>query len=150
MAGYVTDYARDLIAGGSGTALNLTTATIWWMLMNAQVATRSSTTVAGLTPATYEINGTNYTRGYAGTGRKAIGTRTRSTAANKVGVLVTVSPVWTNLGADCGTIKQVVTWLKVSSDADSYVISYENIADVICNGASWTYQVNSSGLWTLA
>ena len=143
MAGYVTDWARDQIGYGQ---LNLTTAAIYWMLLTTAAATKQTTTVS--TISSYELSGSGYVGGYSGAGRLALAGRAHSYTANRAYISAT-NPAWT-LGNGL-TVNQIVTWLKIaSSDAVSYVISYETFPSTVTgNGALWTYQINANGLWTL-
>jgi hypothetical protein len=146
MAGYFTDKARELILAGT---LNLKTADIYFVLLNATGGGSKDIEYLSEVVAN-ELTGTGYTGGYGGSGRKTIGAtgdRTVSHSSAK-GTLDVASPTWTGLNA--GTIGEVLTVVKGTSDADSLVVSYENITDVPTNGGDWTYEIATLGLYTLA
>ena len=146
MAGVLTDKAREMILGGT---LNLKTADIYYLLLNSSAGCTKDTEYVSEVVAN-EISGTGYTGGYAGAGRKTIGgtgDRTVSHSSAK-GTLDVASPTWT--GLDAGTIGEVLTVVKGTSDADSLVVSYEDITDVVTNGGPWTYEIAALGLYTAA
>lgn len=146
MAGVLTDKAREMILAGT---LNLKTADIYFVLLNASGGADKDTEYLDEVVAN-EISGTGYTGGYGGSGRKTIGTtgnRTVSHSSAK-GTLDVTSPTWTAL--DAGTVGMVLTVVKGTEDADSLVVSYEDITDVPTNGGDWTYEIAAIGLYTLA
>ena len=146
MAGVLTDKAREMILAGT---LNLKTADIYFVLLNATGGGTKDIEYLGEVVAN-EISGTGYTGGFGGSGRKTIGTtgnRTVSHSSAK-GTLDVASPTWT--GLDAGTIGEVLTIVKGTGDADSLVVSYEDIADVVTNGSAWTYEIATLGLYTAA
>jgi hypothetical protein len=146
--GYLTDKARELLLAGT---LNLKTDDIYFVLLNASGGASKDTEYLSEVVAN-EVSGTGYTGGYGGAGRKSIGatgdrTVTHSGSTHKASLDV-VDPTWT--GANFGTVGEVLTIKKGTSDADSLVISYDDITDVVTNGGDWTYAIAAAGLWTLA
>jgi len=146
MAGVLTDKAREMILGGT---LNLKTADIYFMLLNASDGATKDVEYVSEVVAN-ELAGTGYTGGYAGSGRKTIGATGDRTVSHSsaTGTLDVASPTWT--GLDAGTIGQVLTIVKGTSDTNSLVVSYETITDVVTNGGPWTYEIATLGLYTAA
>lgn len=86
------------------------------------------------TPAANEISVTGYTPGFAGSGRKTLGTKTATVndTADR-GELGAANITWTTLGAGA-TIAGVVIYKHNTSDADSPLICYLDVTDTVTNG----------------
>lgn len=100
--------------------------------------------VGDITPASNEINATNYTRGFGGAGRKALDnkvvnedtTNFRSVWDN------TVDPTWSSLGGAANdTIATAVVFKEVTNDASSPMVLQLTISPAVTtNGGNFTIQ----------
>lgn len=97
-----------------------------------------------------EANVTNYTRGFAGAGRKTLASKTLT--ANDASDRVEVDAadvVWTTLGgASNQTLAAAVVLKEITNDAASRMFAYLDFTDVATNGGDITVQFAASGFLT--
>lgn len=95
------------------------------------------------TPAASEISVTGYAPGFAGAGRKTLGTKTATVNdTNDRGDFGAANLTWTALGSGA-TIAGAVVYKHNTSDADSPLICYLDVADTATNGGD--ISLNFSG-----
>lgn len=86
---------------------------------------------------TNELSGTGYVAGFAGAGRKTIGSKTFSTDTTNDRIEFTFGAVtWTAINA--GSPKYAILVKEVTSDADSRLIAYLDLGTVTTNGGDLT------------
>ena len=94
-----------------------------------------------------EANVTNYTRGFAGAGRKTLASKTLTAndTSNRV-ELDAADVVWTALGgASNQTLAAAVVLKEITNDAASRMFAYLDFTDVATNGGDVTLQFASNG-----
>src|SRR6267143_919627 len=97
---------------------------------------------------TNELSGTGYTGGFAGSGRKALASRTATTnTTNDRAELSAANVTWTAINA--GTAAAAVIYKENTSDADSVLVAYIDIVDVVTNGGDFTIQWATNGIINL-
>jgi hypothetical protein len=99
--------------------------------------------VSDCTPGTNEIVATNYTTGYGGAGRKALGTKlVQEDNTNMRCVFDAADVTWTTLGgATNDTVATAIVFKEITSDAASPMILQLDISpDVTTNGGDFTIQ----------
>lgn len=99
-----------------------------------------------LVSASNECDGTGYQAGFAGTGRKTLGTKTvTQDDTNDWAKLDAADPAaWT--GFDAGTVAWWVIYRHRTSDADSEFAMAIDVADRTPAGADYTAQFSSDGI----
>jgi hypothetical protein len=83
---------------------------------------------------TIELSGTGYTGGFAGSGRKTIGSKAFSTDTGNDRVEFTFGAVtWTAINA--GNPKYAILVKEITNDAASRLIAYLDLGTVVTNGS---------------
>ena len=97
-----------------------------------------------MSDVTGELNGTGYTPGFAGSGRKTLTGRTvtQVDASDRVEADAADVP-WTGINA--GTVGGAVIYKEGTSDADSPLVVFLDITDITTNGGSFTFQFATNG-----
>lgn len=96
-----------------------------------------------------ELSGTGYAGGFAGSGRKAAGTRTLTQDDSAdVSYLDIADLTWTAINA--GTIGHIAVIVEVTTDADSPIVAIIDVADVVTDGGNYTWQVAADGFIKLS
>lgn len=94
-----------------------------------------------------EANVTNYTRGFAGAGRKTLASKTMTAndTNNRV-ELDCADVVWTALGGGTNqTLAAAVVLKEITNDAASRQFAYLDFTDTATNGGDITVQIASNG-----
>jgi hypothetical protein len=102
--------------------------------------------------ATWEPNGTGYTRGFASSDRKTLASRTKTndTANNRTELTCTSPFTWA--GLDVGIIKAIVIYYHDTSDNVSWPILWIDQPSgaggfpFTSNGGSFSFTINAEGL----
>lgn len=151
MASLVFNEGYKLINSGG---ILLATDTIKIALVNSSVTpTGDETTMSPFTSA--EISVTNYTSGYANTGRKTLTSGnmafTRDDANNYTFFDYTVDLLWTSLGSGATIRAGIIYKHTGGSDGTSIPIAYIQLAsDVPTNGGDFTFRFGDSGIYRTA
>jgi hypothetical protein len=97
-----------------------------------------------------EYSGTNYTSGFAGSGRKTLsGKLVTEDDTNDRAVCDCDDLTWTSIGSGSEVVAYVVFYLQGTSDADSALIYCADPANVTTIGGDVTYAVPATGLFYL-
>ncbi len=145
---FVYTPAMNAIAAGT---LPMNVATYKVMLLNAaQTANKADQFVSThLSGAEIGSGGavTNYTRGYGGSGRKAVSLSLSTVTTNPVGVIISANIVWSALGGAVNdTIVGAALVKEITNDAASLCIAYWDISpSVTTNGSDFTITVSGTG-----
>lgn len=128
---------RKLFGGATGAVDWTAVAGVKVMLLTTDVAytpDKDHEFVSDL--VTSEADGTGYTGGFGGSGRKAIGTRTiTDDLANDRVLFNAANPAtWTALTLTNGSIAYIAVIVEVTSDADSILLALLDPADLVTNG----------------
>jgi hypothetical protein len=102
-------------------------------------------------PAAQELSGTGYQAGFAGTGRKTLGTKTFSEDdPNDRGEFLAANLTWTGISA--GTAAAVVLYKHLTSDAASVLIAYIDSGGFpkVTNGGDLSINWNAEGILQLS
>lgn len=141
--------AKDRLGGG---VTVWTTAALKVLLVNATYSpVNTDVFVSTAVASSAEIVATNYTGGFAGAGRKTLGTKSHavvqgSNRAELYGIL----PTWTALGGGTNaTIVGAVLFEEITSDAGSPLIAYFALTSTLTNGGDFTVAWATNLLLTL-
>jgi hypothetical protein len=135
---------RDI---GDGT-IDLVADTIKVMLVNASYTPDADHDFVDDVNAN-ELSGTGYTGGFAGSGRKTLGSKAWATdTANDRAEFTGVIPVWTAI--DAGTAAYAILIKEITNDGASRLIGWLDIdPNVVTNGGDLTITANAEGLLQL-
>lgn len=149
----VNQFKKDLMDGG----INLVTAAVKMMLCNSTLVPNADDTfvddASADDPESGEIGTvTNYTGGFAGSGRKTPASRVvNQDDANDRAEFDFDDILWTALGGAANdTITHAVLVEEITNDAGSPVLVYYDIADTTTNGSNFTLNVDAEGALQLA
>lgn len=137
-----------------GDDIRLKVDTIKLMLVNASVTpTGDETSMSTFTSA--EINVTNYTPGFGGSGRATLSAANMAFIvdhANNYAIWdYTQDILFSNLGSGATIRAGIIYKHTGGSDANSIPISYVQLAsDVATNGGNFTFQFNTVGIFRIA
>jgi len=94
------------------------------------------------TASAFELAGTGYTGGFAGSGRKTLANKavTQDDSGNRA-VWTADDPLWTSINA--GTAKWAIVYKPNTADADSIQIAALDIAATTTNGADFTVDLKA-------
>jgi hypothetical protein len=142
MASFVYNVAKTKFANG---LLDWDTNTFKAMLIaTSYTADPDHATVSALTEL---ANGTGYTGGFAGSGRKTLATNSvvQVDASDRAELRVSVASVWSAINA--GTAKAAVIIREMTTDADSVPVAYIDSGGfpVTTNGGDLTITWNAAG-----
>lgn len=85
---------------------------------------------------TNELSGGNYTGGFAGAGRKTLGSKAWSTDAGNLRVEFTWgAATWTALQAAAGNPKYAIVVKEITNDAATRLIGFLDLGTVVTNGS---------------
>lgn len=141
---------RQINSGG----IRLTVDTIKIMLVNATVTpTGDEDNLSSFTSA--EINVTNYSPGFGGTGRVTLTSGnmafTADDANNYSYFDYTADITWNSLGSGATIRAGIIYKHTGTTDTDCIPIAYLQLgSDVATNGGNFTFQFNSSGIFRTA
>lgn len=92
-----------------------------------------------------EISATNYTGGFGGSGRKTLSVTVSEDDTNNRGKAVFSNVTWSALGGAVNdTVGAAVIFHEGTSDADSVLIAYFDLADTATNGSDFTLSMDAS------
>jgi hypothetical protein len=148
MASFVYNKAAEELNSGT---INLLTDTIKTVLVNSTYTAARSDLVADAGGANdvvdAEINVTNYTRGWGGSGRKSLASKTVTVnQANNRAEFDAADQTWTALGSGATIAAMVLVKEGVSNDTTTRLIAYLDPTDVSTNGGDITFVFDSTGL----
>lgn len=95
-----------------------------------------------------EFNGSGYTGGHAGAGRKALASKTITddTTNDRIELDAADPSAWTALGAGTTAIAWVIVFEQGASDAASALICALDPTDLVANGGDVTLTFNAEGI----
>lgn len=94
-----------------------------------------------------EVSGSGYTGGFAGAGRKTLGSKAFSEddANSRAEFDSSADMTWTSISV--GTVGGAILIREVTNDADSVVLAFMDFdPDVVTNGGNMTIQWNAEGI----
>ena len=143
MASFVYNVAKAGFASG---ALDWDTHTFKLMLIdNAYTPNPDHATVSALTELP---NGTGYTGGFNGSGRKTLSVCSvvQVDASDRAELRVSLATTWSAINA--GTVKAAVVIREMTNDADSIPVVYIDSGGfpVVTNGGDFTFTPNVAGV----
>lgn len=150
MASLVYNRAKNGMWGGNGAAISLLSDTIKVMLVtSAYTANPDHDYITASGAGTNEIVATNYTGAFGGAGRKTLASKTLTEDdTNDRSVFDAADVTWTSIGgATNATIAAAILVKEGTSDADSQLLVYIDIADTATNGGDITIQWNANGIF---
>ena len=96
--------------------------------------------------ASYECDATNYTGGFAGSGRKTVSCTVTVDNSMQGAHVSLADTTWSALGgASNNTLGGVVVIKEVTNDAGSYVLAFLDFTDTATNGSDITLDFNAAG-----
>lgn len=148
MASFVYNKAAEELANGT---INLLTDTIKTMLVTSQYTPARTDLVVDAgganDAADAEINVTGYTRGWNGSGRKALGTKVIVVdQANNRAEFSAANLTWTALGTGATIAAMIVIKEGVSNDTTSRLIAYLDVTDTPTNGGDVAFTFDAEGI----
>lgn len=145
MASGWTNKGRHGVLGGT---INLLTDTIKVMLVTTAGLPTADTNFVSQISAN-ELTGSGYVAGFAGAGRKTLASKTvTEDDANDRAYFDAADLTWTVINA--GTAAYAVLIKEVTNDADSIVIGWIDITDVVTNGGDLTLSWSADGILRVA
>ena len=148
MASLTSNKLRQLLLNAG---IDLLSNTIKVMLVNTSYTPdKDHDFVDSITGGTSkEISGTGYTAGFGGGGRKTLASKTvtKDNSADTA-YLDAADLTWTGINA--GTIGGLAVIKEVTSDADSPLLCFVDVTDLVTNGGDVTIQWAADGIFKLS
>ena len=131
-----------------GSTVNLTSDTIKVMLLDDEaLATKDINFVSEISAD--ELTGTGYVGGFAGAGRKTLGSKTfTEDDGNDWAFFDAADSTWTAINAGSAQMAAVIK--EVTTDADSLVLGFVDVTDIMTNGSDITINWAATGLFKLS
>lgn len=97
--------------------------------------------------STQELNGTGYVPGFAGSGRKALTSKTLTLNTGQTRVEFDAADLtWAGLTAGAGSLGGVILYQEGTSDADSRLVAFLDPTDMTPNGSDVTVAWSANGI----